>query len=331
MALPRVVFFVNPELWPKKGIPESPDLTGEGGALGIHCWIIQTYQQLRRAGYECELSSVLPEDGIIVMHRHSCDYGGINVQAGRRRLIVSVAGDYGHYHPANLNVVQNWAQAQWFKRCFFLPHWPQPGLRPRVPSERFRNVAYYGERDWLADELQSDKWEDAIRAMDLEWNPGTRRSWEDYTEVDAVVAVRRFTARAAYDHKPPSKLINCWLAGVPAILGAESAYRSLRRSELDFIEVHSPRDALDALRELKQDPGLRSAMVENGLRRASDYSVAAVTQRWIYFLNDVAVPCYHHWVSLSPHKQRLSTYESRLSVVAGRAWRLLATGRWGWI
>ena len=37
--------------------------------------------------------------------------------------------------------------------------------------------------------------------------------------------------------KPPSKLFNSWLAGVPAVLGHESAYRAERRSDLDYIEV----------------------------------------------------------------------------------------------
>jgi hypothetical protein len=35
------------------------------------------------------------------------------------------------------------------------------------------------------------------------------------------------------------KLYNCWHAGVPAVLGAESAFRANRRSDLDYLEVQS--------------------------------------------------------------------------------------------
>src|SRR5436309_1927650 len=69
-------------------------------------------------------------------------------------------------------------------------------------------------------------------------------------------------------NKPASKLVNAWLAGVPALLGPEIAYRELRRSELDYCEVSSLAEAQAAVDRLLGDPGLYNAMVENGRARA---------------------------------------------------------------
>jgi len=57
--------------------------------------------------------------------------------------------------------------------------------------------------------------------------------WPDFREADLILAVRPGDRRRA-TNKPASKLVNAWLAGVPALLGPEVAYRELRRSELEW-------------------------------------------------------------------------------------------------
>jgi hypothetical protein len=95
--------------------------------------------------------------------------------------------------------------------------------------------------------------------------------------------------------KPATKLVNAWLAGTPALLGAEPAFAGLRRSELDYLEVATPDDALGALRRLREEPGLFRAMVENGERRADELSAEAVTARWEAVLSEEIVPAYERW------------------------------------
>jgi len=84
--------------------------------------------------------------------------------------------------------------------------------------------------------------------------------------------------------------VNAWLAGVPAILGPEYAYGRLRRSDLDFFEVSTLEQAMDAVCRLQDEPGLYEATVKNGLLRARELSVAAVTKRWSALLFDGLVP-----------------------------------------
>jgi hypothetical protein len=116
----------------------------------------------------------------------------------------------------------------------------------------------------------------------------------DYSDVDVVVAVRSFR-RKGFIRKPASKLYNAWIAGVPAILGVEFAFREERRSELDFIEVTSCEAAMAAMRRLKASPELTARMIENGFRRAQDVGVDKLTERWWRLLSDVAVPKFEEW------------------------------------
>jgi hypothetical protein len=140
-----------------------------------------------------------------------------------------------------------------------------------------------------------------------------------------VVAIRQFTPYPTFDQKPPSKLINCWLAGIPAILGAESAYRALYRSELDYIEAHSKEEVIAALIQLRDNTDLRSSMAENGFIRSREVSAEATVQRWIRFLEDVAIPSYNSWTRLSKTMQQVSIADSRISNFAARLRRKIST------
>jgi hypothetical protein len=80
--------------------------------------------------------------------------------------------------------------------------------------------------------------------------------------------------------KPATKLVNAWQAGVPALLGPEQAFQELRRSELDYLEVASVAEAREAVLQLRRDPGLYRAMVENGLRRGEEFAPEALVPRW---------------------------------------------------
>ena len=103
--------------------------------------------------------------------------------------------------------------------------------------------------------------------------------WNDYREVDLSLGVRPPDV-IRRKGKPASKLIVPWLAGCPALLGPEPAYRELRRFDLDYVEIETPEDAVRAIVALKDDPARYLAMVENGRARGTEFSVAHVTQEW---------------------------------------------------
>lgn len=280
----------------------------------------------------------MPEAGIVLTHRECCTFDGARLLPGPNRLLINLAADYEPYPPANLHVVQNPMQAYWYRNCHYIPHWPEPGLKPRLPSPRFANITFLGFISQFASELGDPDWGTTLRTLGLNWVPRIESfqyndpahyrigdgSWSDLSDIDSVVAVRQFTPYPTFDHKPPSKLINCWLAGIPAILGAESAYRSLYRTELDYIEVHSKEEVVEALVRLKGNPDLRSAVVENGLKRSREFCAGAVAERWIHFLEDVAIPTYYSWVGMSKAAQKMSLVGARISNGIDRARRKIS-------
>jgi hypothetical protein len=188
----------------------------------------------------------------------------------------------------------------------YVPLWTQPGLLPRSPSrgDEFTEVAFFGISDELDPSLTDPAWHEQLRRRGFNFRIPDATEWNDYCEVDVVVAARSFAYPGQYWRKPPSKLFNAWLAGVPAILGRESAYRAERRSDLDFIEVSSRHEIEDALERLRGDPDLRARMVDNGRKRAVEIDDVGLTRRWRRLLEDDAIPGYEAWTASSGASRR---------------------------
>lgn len=293
---PEIFFYLPERQWPAGGIPRDADSCS--GLVFLNtalAWTLQTFLRLRDAGFPCTLTSSMPEEGVVLAFRGSLDF---NLKPGRGLLLVCMMADAGPHTYAQLHVVQNPRQTQTVKNSHFMPHWPQPGLIPRdrARAARFETIAYFGCPANLAKELKCDAWERRLESQGLSWRMiGPESEGQiDYSAVDAIVAVRSFDGDP-HICKPASKLYNAWRAGVPAILGRESAYHAERKTELDYLEVSSPDEALEAIRMLKGDGLLRDAVVDNGFRRAEEIDAARMTQRWREFIRDVAVPAFYSW------------------------------------
>ena len=170
--------------------------------------------------------------------------------------------------------------------------WPEAVLEELdgVPPGSAHAARRVGE---MTPEFAAPEWADGLRRQGIEWRcdavawggnaASYQTSWNDYHDTDVVLAMRKDVSHL-HVKKPASKLINAWLAGVPAILGPEQAYRELRRSPLDYIEVASAREAGEALARLASEPALYQAMVENGLRRGEEVRAEACTRVWAELL-----------------------------------------------
>lgn len=308
-------------------MPLSPGVywTGFAGKMrsGVYAWIVQTYQHLRAAGFPCELTSTLPEDGIMVAHRKSLPRDYVPPPG---LLFICTRAD-ATFHPyAHWHVVLNRRELNpWFP-SIYMPHWPQPGLIPRDPArgDTWQNAAYFGDPGCVAKEMQGPSWEETLRALELQWHFVGPDKWHDFREVDVVVAVRGFDGHR-HGNKPPTKLFNAWHAGVPAVLGNESAYQQQRKNALDYLEVHSFPEVVAALRKLKEDPALRRAMAEHGSQRARETAPEVITARWREFLETTAVQAYEALPRTGGWRHVLFRINGRLKTAAQdlreRFWR----------
>ncbi|MBW8873366.1 MAG: glycosyltransferase family 1 protein [Acidobacteria bacterium] len=267
----------------------DPDRDWRSFQRGEQVWVLQTYLRLARAGRPVELAAAPPGEGLIVFHAKQA-------RALRRQrhllgdaVLVAARADNRQPLIADFEIVQNGRFADG-RRRFHVPHWPQPGLLPRDPARgtAIRRLVYKGFDGNLHPDFRGPEWRELLAARGIEWVVDAARfagrdtdsqalDWPDFRAADLVLAVR---PEGRSTNKPASKLVNAWLAGVPALLGPEIAYRELRRSELDYFEISSLAEARSAVDRLLGDPGLYEAMVENGRARAAEFTAEALLPRW---------------------------------------------------
>jgi hypothetical protein len=299
----------------------DPDRGWRELQTGERAWILQTWLRLQRAGHPVELAATAPEDGLVVFHAKQAK--DLLRQRSRLRdaVLVGIRADNREPLIADFEILQNGFFADG-RRRFFMPHWPQSGLVPRDPGrgERIERIAYKGFAANLHPDFRTPAWTDFLAHEGIEWmvdavafDGRNRREldWPDFRTVDLALAVRP-DGRKQRRSKPATKLVNAWLAGVPALLGPELAFEELRRSELDYLEVASVAEAREAVLRLRRDPGLYRAMVENGLQRGADCSHDALVPRWAELLFET-IP------ALAERRSRL---------VRGLPLPVRAAGRW---
>ena len=197
-----------------------------------------------------------------------------------------------------------------------MPHWTQPGLIPRSSQrgDKFENIAFMGKAHNLAPELKSKEWQASLEELGLNWiviqNP---EKWHDYSDIDAILAIRSFD-KSTYPTKPASKLYNAWLAGVPAILGNDSAFSLEQKNDLDYVRVVTIKDAINAIEKLKSSPNLRSHIVANGKMRSQEIQPAVLVKKWRNFLVDIAIPSYYKWSNQSEIKRKFFIFSRTIGL-----------------
>jgi hypothetical protein len=173
----------------------------------------------------------------------------------------------------------------------FVPLWPQPGLNPRDAGRRgIRRVAYLGRTGAAPRWFRDDEFHHSLNRRGVTFDV-RRDGWGDYRAVDIALASREESA-AVLATKPATKLYNAWLAGVPMLATPEPAYREVRRSPIDFIEISGAREAVRAIDLLRANPRLYEAMVANGHRRGAEFEVDATRRRWMALLEREIMPAF---------------------------------------
>lgn len=298
-----------------------PDEEPQRLVRGEDYWITHTYARLRDAGESVRLENCVPAEGIVVFY--AGDKRGVwsAVKSGSRALLVAVRSDRHPVGFADIEVVQNASSADG-RRSFHVPHWPQPGLRPRDPARgnRLKTILFPGTPQNLHAGFESDAWQSFLQARALEFRchyanaEGGPPAWHDFHDIDAMLAIRPAGA-SEVRNKPAWKLFNAWLAGVPAILGPESGYRELREGPLDFIEATGPEQAMAAIDRLLADPGHYAAMVDNGRVRGSAFTDEATLASWRRLFAQVLLPAYRQHCLRAPSlaARRLRDLRFRMS------------------
>ena len=228
-------------------------------------WVLRTYYKFRMAGEPVTVSAAPDRNKINVVSIY---------EFGRRsrdpEAFILVARADGHRPQlGNFHLEQNFLNPPGRHRAAVL-HWPQADIRPRGPERgtRIERVTFKGHEVNLDAAFRTEAFRSALQSLGVSFeidarNPrsdalaGRTHSWNDYTDCDLTLAVRNMTV---YDSrgKPASKLVNAWHADVAGLFGPEPAFREIRRSKCDYIEIRSADEAIDAIRFLKEQSRILS-------------------------------------------------------------------------
>ncbi|MEO0031010.1 MAG: hypothetical protein RIS94_768 [Pseudomonadota bacterium] len=258
---------------------------------GDICWEVATYFHLRERGYEgIELSGESRPGCINVIHSELLRRAG----ADPGRFEVSVQADFAYRPSAHYHVLQNADFAGGNRETIWL--YPQAGIVPRsAPEGRMKRIGYLGH---VHNNLvwRHDRWQAFLDPLGLEFVAPPASQWHDFADLDAVVAIRSFS-KARFSSKPPSKLINAWIAGVPFIGGSDSAYRQIGTPGEDFLVATNPDEVRAAIARLQNEPGLVAKLVSNGRERAREFTVDRLVDKWIALLEGPVEQRYRLWQS----------------------------------
>jgi hypothetical protein len=296
LSLRYPIYFVNRHLvdWPELVSGSElldPELCPERFMTGPGSWTIQTYLNLKRRGNPVHLAPEFVPGQINVVH-----YENLFLKSRPdRSFLVAIQPDRPRPAACDLRVVQNKLQVQG-KNDYYVVFWPQPGLKPRDPSRKnlVQRLGYLGDAKYLGKPYQNDAFRACLAENGVELVI-RENDWTNCTDLDAILAVRQVSP-FDLSIKPPSKLINAWRAGCPALLGAEPAYEQLRVSPLDYLEVRSPDDVLTGVRRLRDEPGLMEKMIAHGRQRCQEFSVENLAARWESLLAGPVTEGYERWL-----------------------------------
>lgn len=320
---PVPIHFVhgNIEKWKSVVAREGPvdlaEMVGRIHNSPADGWVFQTYLLIRPQWSNVTISDHFREGCINIVH-----YDNLKPASGLGNyFIVSIRADRDPTFISDLEVVQNRLCVA-TPRQYFITPWTQPGLIPRDPARgtTLENIAFIGNIKNLAYRFQQASFRESLAELGVNFIIETK-NWWDYSSIDLVLAVRDgkplFT-----NSKPASKLIIAWLAGCPALLGPEPAYREIGSDGVDYLEVSEPSQVIELVQALKQDPGLYERLVLSGRERAKAFSLEHIVAEWEDFLNTEAVAAYRAWSGgiQSSAQYRAARYQ----------WRLLRRRLWGY-
>jgi hypothetical protein len=166
-----------------------------------------------------------------------------------------------------------------------------------------QRAAYFGLEYYL--DGGAAKWKARLSEIGVEFDCPRQNRWHDYSEVDLVVAVRTFDGYP-YPRKPPSKLFNAWIAGVPALVGPESAYQQVGQPGRDFIVVQTMEEAIEWIARLKQSSETYSQLIQAGRERAEQFTREKILASWAQMLETQIRPRWEQARSSGPI--RLATW-----------------------
>jgi len=265
----------------------NPDLEPSRFSSGLGHNVYELAVRLRNKGHDISLGTKVPKKVVW----HSLKRPVVHIRSDLQLDLLSL------FQP-DLEVVPNNTLAKLeFQR--FIPPLPQRGLMPsrRNLENRLVNICVKSNPqtfpDYLikvaSDALKNESTRDFVFTWDMpSFSDGTDNNWHDFSEVDVTLVLRN---RNIYGHddqrKPPTRLLNAWLAGTLPFIDPIEAYLELATDRVDAIVITHPSEILTRLTELNEDPTYRKTISDNVMKQSLKLKRYDVLNEWENELNAV--------------------------------------------
>lgn len=166
-----------------------------------------------------------------------------------------------------------------------LPMLPNRGLVPRdaARADQLRTVAIkaysYNVPSWV-----DARFHDALADLGFVLRIDTEQDgrWGDFRDVDVVLCTHDTANLTDERSKPPTKLVNAWVAGAIPVCGPFTAYRELGENGSDMLVCDGTAAGyLAALAQLRESPETVAVLRAGIARRAPEFAAAAVTAEFV--------------------------------------------------
>jgi hypothetical protein len=196
---------------------------------------------------------------------------------------------------ADLQFMPTKALAEVLPNAVWLPPLPQRGLIRRDPErgEALRVVGIKANPGNVPAACTGDAWESFLDELGIDWaldvpteTDGSDQAWHDFHNIDSVVILRPDHQGEAR-HKPATRLINAWRAGVIPLANDEPGVRELAHDGDDAFIVRDGADLRRVIRMLAQDAPLRNRVFTRSRLRGAEFDPTKLTAAWAEALASV--------------------------------------------
>jgi hypothetical protein len=245
---------------------------------------------MKMKGWPVSISYELEPNCINVVHGQVARRQ-LSASSFRKYFIVGIRADFRPFPYGQFEIVQN--KHSEGKNCIYMPHFPQPGLLARASDRKgVVNVCFSGRMQNSG--IDPDQFSTDLEAMGCHFVFKGEGQWQEMQDVDLLVGIRSLS-KEPHHTKPPTKLFNAWLAGIPFIGGYDSAYEQVGIPGENYLRVASYEELLEAIKRLRDDVQLYCNMVDEGLCAGAGYGAEKTAERWESFFKEQVCPTYRLW------------------------------------
>jgi len=303
----KIHFFLTCEETPDESFDSwTPDVSPRKYSSGIGHNMLELASRLRTKGHSITLGKVVPTDSEVVLFfkKHFLLRKDLTLEILRiaiRHPVILIRSDLHLDSPLifspDLEVMPNRSILKG-RNQVFVPPFPQRGLicRDKWNGNRIKNLEIKCNPEnipdylrLLVEEVNSLYPTITVNVDSPKSADGSDNNWNDFSNVDLSLIIRLVGQNSESNaRKPPTRLINAWVAGTIPVVDPLPAYTELISDGIDGFIVDNPKQVAAVVKKLVENPDYCEEVFDNCRRRGEDYDVTEIVENWEQLVKTVS-------------------------------------------